>query len=71
MFYLGTVLASGDISLPDNISYLDVVNLMETVLFGMLEDNAFEALFMDDLGMMDEFGGGPGGMMGPGMGQGC
>jgi len=27
---------------------------------------------MDDLGMlMDEFGGGPGGMMGPGMGQGC
>ena len=43
MFYWGTVLASGDISLPDNISYLDVVNLMETVLFGMLEDNAFEA----------------------------
>ena len=71
MFYWGTVLASGDISLPDNISYLDVVNLMETVLFGMLEDNAFEALFMDDLGMMmDEFGGGPGGMMGPGMGKG-
>jgi hypothetical protein len=48
------------------------MDLRETVLFGMLEDNAFEALFMDDLGMMmDEFGGGPGGMMGPGMGQGC
>jgi hypothetical protein len=72
MFYWGTVLASGDISLPDNISFLDVVDLMETAFFGMLEDNAFEALFMDDLGMMmDEFGGGPGGMMGPGMGQGC
>jgi len=57
----GVAMVTGTTSLTGQLVSLDIQDILETVLFAKLEDDAFDSLFMDDLGdMMDEFGGGRG-----------
>ena len=57
----GVAMVTGTTSLTGQLVSLDIQDILETILFAKLEDDAFDSLFMDDLGdMMDEFGGGSG-----------